>query len=272
MSISNVGSILATEYQYANYSRKTETAKGFGNAVEKAAESQQATKRENSKWAGDMVVPQPPNYSGFTYDSTISNKSKDEMTMDEYKQWFMNEMSNIPVSGWIRSTFSSGALVIKEEAFERMKNDPEYEKYVLNRIRSMYSVSSLPVGSNHVCYEVIGASPEECYGYAGPAGNSGTKAIDNEKSWWEKRHERYEELLEEQIKAAQKRAQENKALAQQAYMSRQLASQQRLQSFFMERAQGVNDAALQSPGISESATTAYEGIMSSFSNSIMENL
>ena len=79
-------------------------------------------------------------------------------------------------------------------------------------------------------------------------------------------------MLEEQIKAAQKRAQANKTLAQQAYMSRQLASQQRLQSFFMERAQGVNDAVLQSPGISESATTAYEGIMSSFSNSVMENL
>ena len=44
MSISNVVSILATEYHYANYSRKTETAKGFGNAVEKAAESRQATK------------------------------------------------------------------------------------------------------------------------------------------------------------------------------------------------------------------------------------
>ena len=64
--------------------------------------------------------------------------------------------------------------MIKEEAFERMKNDPEYEKYVLNRIRSMYSVSSLPVGANNVCYEVIGASPEECYGYAGPVGGSGS--------------------------------------------------------------------------------------------------
>ena len=136
----------------------------------------------------------------------------------------------------------------------------------------MYSVSSLPVGPNHVCYEVIGASPEECYGYAGPVGNSGAKAIDNEKSWWEKRHERYEELLEEQVKAAQKKAQENKVLAHQAYMRRHLESQQKLQSFFMERAQGINDTAFQSPGISESATTAYEGIMSSFSNSIMENL
>ena len=105
---------------------------------------------------GDMVIPYPPNYSGFTYDSSISNKSKEEMTMDEYKQWVMNEMSQMPVSAWVRSTYSSGATVIKEEAFERMKSDPEYENYVLNRVRSAYSVSSLPAGSNNVSYDVIG--------------------------------------------------------------------------------------------------------------------
>ena len=42
--------------------------------------------------------------------------------------------TQFPVSGWVRSTFSSGSIVIKEEAFERMKNDPEYENYVLNRV------------------------------------------------------------------------------------------------------------------------------------------
>ena len=112
------------------------------------------------------------------------------MTMDEYKQWVMNEMSQMPVSAWVRSTYSSGATVIKEEAFERMKSDPEYENYVLNRVRSAYSVSSLPAGSNNVSYDVIGASPEECYGYAGPVGNSSSNISGNEKSWWEKRHEK----------------------------------------------------------------------------------
>ena len=33
--------------------------------------------------------------------------------MDEYKQWVMNEMSQMPVSAWVRSTYSSGATVIK---------------------------------------------------------------------------------------------------------------------------------------------------------------
>lgn len=228
MSINNVGSILATEYQYVNYNKKTET--GFSHAVEKAAENRQAAKSGTSKWAGDMVVPQPPNYSGFIYDSTISNKSKDEMTLDEYKQWFMNEMSKMPVSGWVRSTCVGGSLTITEECFERMKSDSEWENTVLGMIQKMYSTNGI-MGSKMIGFQVIGASPEECYGEGIPVKSPSSNAKDDEESWWEKRRERYEELLEEQVKAAQK----NKALAQQAYRSRQLASQQRLQSFFRER-------------------------------------
>lgn len=216
MSIRNVGGILATEYPYANYSRKTETAKGFSNAVEKAAESRQTAKSETSKWAGDMVVPQPPNYSGFIYDSAISNKSKDEMTMDEYKQWFVNEMSKMPVSGWFRSTCVGGSLTITEGCFERMKNDPEWENTVMGMIQKMYSTNGI-MGSKMIGFQVIGASPAECYGEGIPVKSPSSNAKDDEESWWEKRHERYEELLEGQMKEAQKKAQENKALAQGFY-------------------------------------------------------
>ena len=137
--------------------------------------------------------------------SAVSEKSKDEMTLDEYKQWVMNEISQFPVSGWARSTFSSGAIVIKEEAFERMKDDPEYENYVLNRVRSAYSVKGLPVGSNNVGFDVIGASPEECYGYAGPVGKSGLETANDGETWWEKRRKRLDEFIEEQIEKIKRR-------------------------------------------------------------------
>ena len=81
---------------------------------------------------------------------------------------------------WARSTYSSGAIIIKEEAFERMKIDPEYEEYVLNRVRSACSVQGITGCSNYVGYDVIGASPEECYGYAGPVGGSGSNFAGNE--------------------------------------------------------------------------------------------
>lgn len=276
MAISGVNGIGAIVYTYTNRSKETADINSFANEVQKAEESQSATMKSNtSVWAGDMVIQYPPNYSGFTYDSSISNKSKEEMTMDEYKQWVMNEMSQMPVSSWVRSTYSSGATVIKEEAFERMKSDPEYEEYVLNRVRSAYSVSSLPVGSNNVSYDVIGASPEECYGYAGPVGNSSANKLKDEESWWEKRHEKFEEMIEEQEKEALKRAQTHRAQAQEIFLQSQLESQQRLQSFFMEKMQSeqgaVNMSAFQSASVSASAVSAYEDTISTFSTSVIES-
>lgn len=274
MAISGVNGIGATAYAYMNSSKKTAEESNFASEVQKAEESQNTTST-TSVWAGDMVIQYPPNYSGFTYDSSISNKSKEEMTMDEYKQWVMNEMSQMPVSSWVRSTYSSGATVIKEEAFERMKSDPEYEEYVLNRVRSAYSVSSLPVGSNNVSYDVIGASPEECYGYAGPVGNSSANKLKDEESWWEKRHEKFEEMIEEQEKEALKRTQTHRAQAQEIFLQSQLESQQRLQSFFMEKMQSeqgaVNMSAFQSASVSASAVSAYEDTISTFSKSVIES-
>lgn len=274
MSISGVNGIGATAYAYMNSSKKTAEESNFASEVQKAEESQNTTST-TSVWAGDMVIQYPPNYSGFTYDSSISNKSKEEMTMDEYKQWVMNEMSQMPVSSWVRSTYSSGATVIKEEAFERMKSDPEYEEYVLNRVRSAYSVSSLPVGSNNVGYDVIGASPEECYGYAGPVGNSSANKLKDEESWWEKRHEKFEEMIEEQEKEALKRTQTHRAQAQEIFLQSQLESQQRLQSFFMEKMQSEQGAvimsAFQSASVSASAVSAYEDTISTFSTSVIES-
>ena len=99
MSISGVNGIGATAYAYMNSSMKTTGEGNFASEVQKA-EERQSTTSTTSAWAGDMIISQPPNYSGFTYDSSISNKTKEEMTMDEYKQWVMNEMSQMPVSGW----------------------------------------------------------------------------------------------------------------------------------------------------------------------------
>ena len=50
---------------------------------------------------------------------------------------------------------------------------------------------------SYYSFDVIGASPEECYGYAGPVGKSGSETANDGESWWEKRHERMEELMKE---------------------------------------------------------------------------
>lgn len=51
--------------------------------MQKAEECRAAIgKTASSACAGDMFVPQPPNYFGFTYDSSISNESKTGNTTD----------------------------------------------------------------------------------------------------------------------------------------------------------------------------------------------
>ncbi len=223
---------------------------------------------------GDMVVPQPPNYLGFTYDGSISNKSKAEMTMDEYKQWFMKEMSGMPVSGWYRSTCVGGALTITEECFERMKTDPEWEKTVLGMVRDMYSCTGI-MGSQMIGYQVIGATPGQCYGQGIPVRDHSSLSADNAESWWEKRHKRMKKLMKEQEKEAVKKARAQKAAAHKNYQIRQMASRHRQQAFFAASKRngqnGVNQAVIQSIGVSALAVTAYEENISAFSKRILES-
>ncbi len=270
MSIGNVSGMGVNPYAYTNSSRRAAGTGNFAEEVQKAAEGKDAVEKSGSSaWAGDMVVPQPPSYFGFTYDSGISNKSKEEMTMDEYKQWFMNEMSGMPVSGWYRSTCVGGALTITEECFERMKTDPEWEKTVLGMVRKMYSCTGI-MGSKMIGYQVIGATPEQCHGEGIPVKDGSPLSADNEESWWEKRHKRMEELMEEQEKEAVKKAQARRAAAQENYLKSQMASRQRQQAFLAEGIQNDDGAAaIQSAGVSALAATAYEENISTFSKSVV---
>lgn len=276
MEINNSYYAFTTSYTKTtnNVGSTTVTTKSFTDEVQNAEKTQCTTIKSNSSaWAGDMVISQPPNYSNFTYDSSISNKSKEEMTMDEYKQWFMNEMSQMPVSGWYSSTCVGGALTITDEAFERMKSDPEWENTVMNMVRKMYSCNGI-MGSKMIGFQVIGATPEECYGEGIPVktGADSDSSSNDEKSWWQKRHDEMEELLAKQTEAAMKKAQVRREQEQQEYLASQLASQQRLQSFLMEKMQSGQDitdvSTLQSVNVPSSAVSAYENAISTYSNSL----
>ena len=214
MSINNVNanSIAGYSYAYKNSSRSVPSTSSFLGGIQKeidklAASQGTAAKENPSVWAGDMVISQPPDYSSFTYDNTISEKSKEEMTMDEYKAWFMNEMSQMPVSAWYRSTCVGGALTITEEAFEKMKNDPEWENTVLNMVRRMYSTNGI-MGSKMIGYQVIGASPEQCYGEGIPVNTNSASSFsekDDDDDFWTQRIERQKKYMELQQEAAARR-------------------------------------------------------------------
>ena len=186
-----------------------------------------------------------------------SSVSPEDMTLEEYKAYFQQKMDSLYVDPSQRNR--NWVIDITDAAYERMKTDPEYEQKILNALaknKAYHFGSYIPSFS----YTHIDDTWEKCSAYTvGMEDNynsqSSEKSFKGLGEWWEERHERFEELMEEQVKAAQKREQFQKELAQQAYLNKQLASQQRMQSFFAERAQGVN-------GTSESrmtqASNAYD--------------
>ena len=110
----------ADSYLTSAKNRSNTTSKDtFVNAVKKVEESKNSADTSNEMYPGDVTIDYPPRINNAVNNSVVSEKSKDEMSLDEYKQWVMNQISQFPVSGGVRSTFSSGAIVIKEEAFEK---------------------------------------------------------------------------------------------------------------------------------------------------------
>lgn len=137
MSISSIGGTGGYPYVYTDSRKKTADG-GFEGTVDRALEEQGAPgQAAASAREGDLVILRPPDYTGFVCDDSFAGKSKEEMTMDEYKQWFLNETSKMPVSAWVKSTVMGGSLTVTEECFARMKEDPEWEQTVLDMVRRM---------------------------------------------------------------------------------------------------------------------------------------
>lgn len=64
----------------------------------------------------------------------VGDVSAKDMTMDEYKQYIHEKISQIPMHPTRMSENIS--IHISEAGFEAMKNDPEYEAWVLNDLRT----------------------------------------------------------------------------------------------------------------------------------------
>ena len=113
-------------------------------------------------------------------------------------------------------------------------------------------------------------SPEECYGYAGPVGGGNAKIFDKDESWWQERHEEFEELLETQAKAAYKKAQLNRALAKEEYLNNQYENARRLRTFLDNRMHGTMGmpGVLENAGVATVATSAYEKTINLMSSMI----
>lgn len=146
---------------------------------------------------------------------TAADVSTRDMTMEEYKQYIYDEISEMYVHpSQVNNTV---CIHITDAGFEAMKNDPEYEKWVLGIIRDNFSFNN-PWGSVYgASYSVayFGATKEEYRGY------SWSKSCQNSKSrydkcavnsFWERRKKRKKLLKKQQEEWLNKKAREKRRM------------------------------------------------------------
>lgn len=224
MNISNVSGTLAMTYQYEalqGTDKSEKTDKSFSGQIEKSV-----AKKSYTSATEDYKKRHPESVSRV--DSQIragknvikkngaENVSRDDMTMEEYKRFFTGLMQSIPYD-WSQKN-DVNVWSITEAGWEQMKNDPDYEAWVLGYTAQDRAVNipfaAMPGYSPSYHTEHFGASIDEHLGQGISMNNPAVKKeADAGESWWEKRHERMEELLKEQEKEALKKAQVRKAAA-----------------------------------------------------------
>ena len=167
------------------------------------------------------------------------NVSRSDMTMEEYKAFFKGLMDKVPYD--CSQMNNTEIWSITEEGWEQMKNDSDYEAWVLGYTVENRSVH-FPFQTSTLGIEKFGASIEEHIGQGIPKDTQSTKkANKKDESWWYKRHTKMQELLAEQEINAQKRAVVKRKAFQEQWVQKQAESSYRMQQYFAERISNVQN-------------------------------
>lgn len=146
-----------------------------------------------NKYAGKITI------SEVERTEQISTK---DMTMEKYKEYISDRLSRIPMHP--SQMQNSVAIHISDAGFEAMKNDPEYEEWVMEWLGKDFAFHDPWSGicGGHYVVHYIGATKEEYRGEGWyPAYQNGSgESLFNQKakgSFWERRLKRQE--MERQI-------------------------------------------------------------------------
>lgn len=155
-----------------------------------------------------------------------SSVSPEDMTLEEYKEYFNEKMSDLYTHPSQRGM--NWTIDITESAYKRMQSDPEYEKKILDALAKNKAVDfggNIPM----VAYTHIDDTYEKCYGYTqgmkendGYSGSSSAKGTDAGRQKKARQKELLEEYLEKraQMKEFQQEALEEKIAKQELERSR----------------------------------------------------
>lgn len=189
--------------------------------------------------------------------------SRDAMTMDEYKDFFMGLMDKIPYDISQKDTHMTWSMT--EAGWEQMKNDPDYEAWVLGYTVEDRSVH-FPFKATHVNFEKFGATIEEHHGegfniYTEEPYGSGKK----EESWAYKRHKRFKELLKEQEIKSLKNAIAKRKLLQHKWNQEHIERSIKSQQYLSENAVGEQNV---SPVTEKASPVTYKKGVGAYESSL----
>lgn len=135
----------------------------------------------------------------------LSGECTKNMTFEEYKRYIDDRISKI--KDQFPESCRDWCIDMSDDSYEAMKNNPEYEKFVLDRIRSSieeYAGSK----SRGVTVLHFGKSEEEFRSESWNLDVMESKSDDNAEDWWDKRMRLMAENLRQRIIIAEKRDRE----------------------------------------------------------------
>lgn len=159
--------------------------------------------------------------SGINNDTAIFTRN---MTMTEYKQYIYDKISALYVHP--SNMQDSVSVQISEAGFEAMKNDPAYERWVLDTLQKNFQYndpwSGVSGGKFSVFY--FGATKEECHSESWRMGyrhGNGKTFFDKKSkdSFWERREKRRKQLIEQLKELDEKKAIAKRVAKTQYYAS-----------------------------------------------------
>ena len=157
--------------------------------------------------------------------SAVSTK---DMTLEEYKNYIHETISSFSLCPDKMGDYYS--INISDDGFRAMQNDPEYEKWVLDDLKTAFAkpMPGWARAIGGIKYQVVnyGATKEECHstswwtGYQNGSGNKVWEA-QSKGSFWTKRGE--QKKIQDRIdkKTAEKRELEEKWLQEAAEKRRE---------------------------------------------------
>lgn len=262
------GTVENTGASFATQMDKTASKKNYKSVTQdfKKRNPDQAAQVDSKVRAGKDVLKK----------NGVENVCRENMSMDEYKKFFTGLMDSIPHD--ISQQNDHEVWSITDEGWEQMKNDPDYEAWVLGYTVENRAVhnpfASMPGYTPSFCTEHFGASIDEHLGQSYPMGNAGTKksSKDKDESWWNKRYKEITETMKQQEEASYKKAIASKKEQEEEWLRAQVESSNRLQAFMNEQDTQTQSGAVSSSANIGVAIQGYENVISTFSNSMIGNI